>query len=482
MKSNLKNTKILVVDDEPVIREMLCAIFREDGYDVMSAEFGKEAIALAKKNDFDAAIIDIKLPDVDGMQVLSNLRKFNPEICVILITAYPSTDSAIKAIEADAYEYIIKPFDIGHVKLVMKRGIRSKKLVSENKKLLLNLEKEKQKLEIILNIGQVLNGILDLEKLSNVIVRQIADVFNADVCSLMFVDKQRDFLTVKAATGLSHAVIKTAKVKIGDSISGWVAEQGEAVLVQNIENDLLFGRNNLPKYKTKSLLCTPLKINNNVLGVINVTDKSRAGKKNFFTNDDLNLLTVTCNYAAIAIENARLYSKVSNLAVTDGLTNLYNQRYLRLRLGLEVMRVRRYHNSLSLVMFDLDYFKRFNDNYGHQAGDKVLFAVAEAIKQNIRNVDIACRYGGEEFVVILPETKLKDAVFVADKIRNTVYSLDFSGGENCVKSKISISGGCAEFRLDMTEDELIMYADKALYKAKHKGKNRICVYSNAIGL
>jgi len=140
------------------------------------------------------------------------------------------------------------------------------------------------------------------------------------------------------------------------------------------------------------------------------------------------------------------------------------------------MRVQRYPHPLSLIMFDIDSFKEFNDTYGHPMGDLVLSHISKIIKQNVRKVDIACRYGGEEFSIILPETKLKEALLVADKIRKSVEALKFETGKAKTK-KMTLSGGVAQFRAGMSKEELVQQADNALYEAKSGGKNKICVHS-----
>lgn len=476
MPKNMEKSKILLVDDEPVIRETLCSILKDDGYLVSTADTGSKAIALAEQGDFDVAIIDLKLPDAEGTYVLHNIKKTNPTICSIIITAYPTTESAIRAIQEEAYEYITKPFDIGHVKLVIKRGLEERKLEFENKRLLNNLKKEKAKLETMLQIGHAMSSILNLDELAAFIVNKITLVLKAKVCSLMLIDED-ETLVIKAAVGLDEAIIKNTRIKLGQSISGWVAQQGEPVLIANIEDNLQFGRANLPKYETKSLLCIPLKVKENILGVINVADKITLSQENAFTDEDMHFLAVICNYAAISVENALLYGEVKNLAITDGLTGLFNHRYFQTNINSEVTRVQRYLRPLSLIMFDIDYFKMFNDTYGHPMGDLVLTEIAKVVKKNVRKVDIACRYGGEEFAVILPETKIKEAILVAEKIRTSVEKLRFDTGRGIKKEKVTISGGVAQFKSGMSKEDFIRGADDSLYKAKNDGKNKIHIYS-----
>ncbi|MBI4845953.1 MAG: diguanylate cyclase [Candidatus Omnitrophica bacterium] len=481
MQDKTPIAKILLVDDETVIRETLCLILKEEGYSVSTAKTGSEAIALAKEAVFDIAVIDLKLPDVDGTFVLHNIKEANPLICAILITAYPTTESAIRAIQEEAYEYITKPFDVNHVKLVIKRGLEEKKLEKENQLLLGRLRSEKEKLETILQLGHVMSSILNLDELTKFIVEKITEVLKAKVCSLMLLEESEEdadeVLKIKAAVGLDEVIMKTTNIKVGQSISGWVVQSGEPLLVTDIENDLKFGRTNLPKYESKSLLCIPLRVKEKVLGVINVADKGIPGEENIFTDEDMRFLGVISNYAAIAIENAQLYGEVKNLAITDGLTGLFNHRYFQTNLNSEVSRVQRYPRPLSLIMFDIDSFKEFNDTYGHPMGDTVLSQISKVIKNNVRKVDIACRYGGEEFAIILPETKIKEALLVADKIRKSVETLKFSVGRGA-KKKMTVSGGVAQFLPGMSKEDLVRFSDEALYKAKSGGKNKICLHAS----
>jgi diguanylate cyclase (GGDEF)-like protein len=160
--------------------------------------------------------------------------------------------------------------------------------------------------------------------------------------------------------------------------------------------------------------------------------------------------------------------KLKEMAIKDGLTQLYNHKHSYYKLEEEITRANRYGNKLSVIMFDIDHFKAINDTYGHQTGDKTLVAVSQAIKNNLRDIDHAGRYGGEEFMVTLPQTGLENAYITAERIRRAIESTRFQEG----KIKITISGGVVEFQ---EESALILIgkADELLYKAKQKGRNRI---------
>lgn len=172
------------------------------------------------------------------------------------------------------------------------------------------------------------------------------------------------------------------------------------------------------------------------------------------------------------LEDAKL--QMERLAVTDGLTGLYNHRHFKEQLRQEIDRAKRHQHNLSLLMMDIDYFKFYNDNHGHPAGDDVLRNIAELILKNLRQIDVAARYGGEEFAVILPETNNKSAIIVAEKIRSIVEETKFPKEENQPNGSLTLSIGIATFPGDSSGGiELVDTADRRLYKAKQKGRNTL---------
>ncbi|HDZ11665.1 MAG TPA: diguanylate cyclase, partial [Bacteroidetes bacterium] len=170
--------------------------------------------------------------------------------------------------------------------------------------------------------------------------------------------------------------------------------------------------------------------------------------------------------------------RFQQLAITDGLTELFNYRYFRSQLEHEVARAKRYNLDLSLVMVDIDFFKNYNDTNGHPAGDIVLKKIARAVQENIRKIDIPCRYGGEEFILILPDTGKQAAVVVAEKMRKLVEQMPFKNQEAQPNKRLTISMGVATFSEDgETAEELIQQVDKNLYAAKQSGRNRVVANS-----
>jgi diguanylate cyclase (GGDEF)-like protein len=197
------------------------------------------------------------------------------------------------------------------------------------------------------------------------------------------------------------------------------------------------------------------------------------GKGDRFSDQDEALLTTIGNQVGVAVENARLYEKTLELAQVDGLTGLANRRHLMERLTQEMARAQRYQTSLSVIILDLDKFKSFNDTYGHLKGDELLKAFGTMVNHMVRVGDIVGRYGGEEFCVVLPNTSIKGAMVIAERIRKAMEDLKISVGDDQPPAGRTISIGAAEYANEESVEKLLTIADAALYRAKENGRNRV---------
>ena len=237
---------------------------------------------------------------------------------------------------------------------------------------------------------------------------------------------------------------------------------------------------NMDEWGELSNMSLPLVYRNTVIGLIDVGE-SREMRR--WSEDDKRLLQAIADQAAIAIVNARAYTRLAEQAVTDGLTGLFNHRHFKEHLRQEVATARRYGQELSLVMIDVDDFKAFNDRFGHPQGDRMLLELAAILRHGTRNeVDILARYGGDEFIVILPQTKANGpaptaARNVAERIAAAVRENRFEGAKGRRDVAMTVSTGVAGLGLGgYTHEELLSSADKALYLAKHQGKDRVSVF------
>ncbi|MCK5178831.1 MAG: GGDEF domain-containing protein, partial [Candidatus Omnitrophica bacterium] len=279
------------------------------------------------------------------------------------------------------------------------------------------------------------------------------------------------------ARGLSDEVVKEARVKSGEMIAGTVVQDGQPLLVRNIEYDRKFQRANRPTYLGRSFMIVPITLGERVVGVINVSDKipkkgkgreAAANDERAFGDVDLRILSAIAREVSVAFENVRLYKELSSLAVTDPLTHIYNYRQFSKSLDYEIKRCRRNNVPLCVIMIDIDDFKPYNDAFGQPEGDALLKGLGQIFRDQLREVDIVCRYAGDEFAVILPDTDIEGAERAAQKVQNAVGRFSF-------RKKVTLSIGAAGYVDGITQYRLIQNADKALYQAKRDGKNRICI-------
>ena len=313
---NQARLRVLIVDDETSLRDLLEEVLTDDGYEVTTAEDGEQGLRLFHEQPYPLVITDIRMPGIDGIELLQRIKADNEDAQVIIITSHASLDSAVTALRAGAYDYLIKPFeDLDLISAVVGRAFEKVRLVVENRGLLEKLRIKNQQLEA-----------------ANAVLRE--------------------------------------------------------------------------------------------------------------------------------------------KAIRDGLTNLYNHRYFQESLALEVSRSHRYGREFSIVFFDVDYFKYFNDTHGHPKGDTVLESIGWILRKRLRSTDLACRYGGEEFVLLLTETDKQGAAVLAEDLRREIEQHPFAGEEAQPEGKLTVSIGVAAYPTDGEDaSTLLKNADQALYSSKQKGRN-----------
>lgn len=350
-------------------------------------------------------------------------------------------------------------------------SIITSKLYEKSEAGVVELNKTVKNLSILYNIGRAMIHIGDLKNLLKFILQQAIETTEAQKGSLMLFDQNTRRLVVHVVKGLpdqkAEEAINSGEMScrtfaVGEGIAGKVFETKEPIIVNAPEKDERYLENQ--ESNVESILCIPLVVSDEAIGVINITNKS--SDKGFFTVEDLDLLNALGNQAAVAINNTSLYE----MAITDELTKLFIRRYFNLKLESEFRRAKRYSHQLTLAMCDLDHFKSVNDTFGHQMGDRVLQAIANILKVHARESDIPARFGGEEFVVILPETNGEGGMIFGERIRNAVAGAKIEG----FPSQVTISIGLATYPDDADSIQtLIGAADSALYEAKQKGRNLV---------
>jgi len=297
--------------------------------------------------------------------------------------------------------------------------------VSEKKQLEKQVALEKKKLEEILSFDEKVGSIRKLDKLYDFIVERTSHILDAQRCSLMLYDKHSQELCMKASKGLDHEIIGKIRPTIDDGVAGLAIKEGTPILVKDITKDEMFQKKEGSDYLSHSFVCMPIKLDHTPIGVLNVTDKKVNGKNAVFTKIDLKILRSLVREIAVAMENVKLYKELKFLTITDPLTHIYNYRQFSKSLDREIRRIKRYPAPIALIMMDIDNFKDYNDSFGHNNGDVLLKKIGHIFQCNLRDTDIACRYAGDEFIAILPQTDIEGAKKAAKKIKNAIENTTF---------------------------------------------------------
>jgi diguanylate cyclase (GGDEF)-like protein len=304
---------------------------------------------------------------------------------------------------------------------------------------------QQQELEIFHDVAKALTSSLDLDSILQTIMEKVAAYFKPDTWSLLMVEEEKQELYFAIAVGDAAEVLKPVRLKVGEGIAGWVAKNGESLLIPDVYTDPRFAKriDEMTKWHTRSLICIPLWSKKRVLGVIQLVNVDMKG----FGDSELLLLQAMADYAAIAIENARAVERIQELTITDDCTGLYNARYLYRQLDSEVSRSARFGYQFSVLFLDLDHFKRVNDTHGHLVGSRLLGEVGVTIRSNLRMIDLAFRYGGDEFVVLLPQTGKDAATVVARRLLEAFRTCEFVKAEG-LNLNVRVSLGVATYPED----------------------------------
>jgi diguanylate cyclase (GGDEF)-like protein len=324
----------------------------------------------------------------------------------------------------------------------------------------------------LFEIGKLIGSDLDPGQLLSRISELVCTLIECDACSVMLLDAGRQRLMARAAYGLRTERVHKLSFKVGEGVAGWVAERGEPAVIDDVRTDPRFVVLDEAKTPIISMLCVPLVSRGERVGVITAT----SGKPAAFRTHDLDLLRFVAATIALDIENVRLH----RVAVTDPLTGAYNREFLATRLPQEIAAAHDREAPLSIAMIDCDHFKAINDRHGHDAGDEVLAEVARRLRNAIRGGDLLVRYGGEEFLTVLPRADAGKAWEVGERMRLRVSEepIEIAAAREPIGVHVSI--GIAQLReggkdgaASETPAELIRRADLALYAAKARGRDRV---------
>ena len=359
--------------------------------------------------------------------------------------------------QSDQLDY----FDAGTIDLLTLFSTQAS-LALENARLYSLERRRSEQLEAINAVARQTTAVLVLDELLTVVCRLLLEWFRIDHVAVHLLEG--DILRVRAYEGrLTPNVAMGAEITLGKGLASRALTANTSIVENDVTNVIGYIAGFL---ETRSEICVPLIFFGQKLGVLAVDSAS----KDAFDMDDVPPLESVADICAAAIQNANYFERMKQLAYVDGLTGIHNRRYFEMRIGEELERASRFQGRMSVIMVDIDHFKRLNDEFGHLLGDEVLRGVSNILKQQLRKHDLVCRYGGEEFAIVVPETTGENALTVAEKLRRQVETYDFPG----VPRPVTISCGVADYPMHgTTRDEVVAAADSALYMAKQAGRNRV---------
>ena len=341
----------------------------------------------------------------------------------------------------------------------------------------LHCNREICRLELITPLARKLNS-LDMDSIAEICVDEILRLINAKLASLYILDETSDILHLQKN---NHPFQINNIVSLNQNPpSPMIAavRSKELILIGDVDTleeppkgkiQRSFAKN----YTTKSCIIAPLICHGRVVGVLNVTDKTDG---TMFNNSEVAVMELFRQLIGASIGNVKLFEKSQRLAQTDGLTGMFNHRTFYESLESELRRSQRYGGQVAIIMADIDNLKPINDNYGHRAGDMAIRQISRRLQACIRQIDIAARYGGDEFAIILPNTSLEDATMVAERMVKMVSETPITFDHQ--KIDISISVGVGQYEEGSCHGDVARAADEALYAAKQAGKNTVKVFKS----
>lgn len=326
------------------------------------------------------------------------------------------------------------------------------------------------------NVARALTSSLERDAILRAIMQQMERFFQPETWSLLLLDEKQQDLYYVVAVGHAAEELRDFRVPVGQGLAGWVAKHGETLIVPDLGHDSRFSAANDPSSaKAHTAICIPLRSRLRTLGVIQLFNV----RLESLTDYTISFLHVLCDYAAIAIENARAMERIQELTITDDCTGLFNVRHLYASLEHEIERSRRFESVFSLIFIDLDRFKCVNDRHGHLIGSRLLAEVGQLIRSQVRSVDTVFRYGGDEFVVLLPETEKEEAASTALRLWRAMRESEFLAPE--FLEKISASFGVASYPEDGSSiHAMVGAADATMYMAKNSQRDSVAVAGRGV--
>ncbi len=484
----MKAERLIIVDDDLDHLKKMFSYLTHEGFDVATEPNSKKAIKRLLKEDFDLVFIKQNMTVHDGLSILQQLQKAGSKSSFIIMADSLDIRQAIDIMQEGAYSILMIPYKMEQLKEMVIKGLKNKRTFLEILQLSDNLVKvnsslqdkkkhleDEQKLlkskveelNLLNKLSFLMSSSLNPEIIIDSLAQNFKDTVNFDIFSVMILDDKEIFLKVHSSDPLEKVLSDEININVHKSFAKYM---GKIKCLNKLPEKTAGEAKKVVSVDKGSELDFHLRIAGKKLGVLKIIRFS--GEP--FSEDQKSLLSLVSNQLALFLNNALEHKKYLNLASHDCLTNTLNRRTFNDIFEREFYRAVRYKTSLSIIMFDLDHFKKINDSWGHHAGDIVLKEVAGIVHNCLRESDVFARYGGEEFVAILPQTDIEKAGIFAERIRMAIENSSINVEEGQVKVTSSMGIACYPFSSIEDKNDLVKMADNALYQAKKSGRN--CVY------
>jgi two-component system cell cycle response regulator len=479
---------ILLADDNKLVVKITSAILEDADYKVSVAWDGLQAVNKAYTEEPDLIVLDVEMPKINGYQVCRLLKddEYTRDIPVIMLTGRDQQSDMFWGLKTGAAAYVTKGFKPDQlIKVVEDQIERSRKARGDQQRrpIPARLLEEEGVFSRVIDLldsklfeSTILNELGSLASVSDdyretvKVVLEIVSRVVGNLMGMVLMFDENDMVAQVSRTS-DYSILEELKRKTIEFAEGYglSAERSGPVEFTVLGEEHLKSAPDRGEAKPFSYVHVPLTAQKKVIGVLVLSQYQSPA----FARDAQLILDLIQNQVTIVIDNARLYEATRKLAITDGLTRVYNHRFFQELFEKEFTRSDRYNTIFSLIMLDIDHFKNINDTYGHLCGDEILRGLAELITGCLRSMDVVARYGGEEFAMLLPETGAAEALQTAERIRRTVESTTFMG--NGQGLKVTVSMGVATYPCPDVNDraDVIAKADAALYEAKDAGRNRV---------
>ncbi len=471
--------KIFIVDNEIEICHLFKDFFDFIGYDSFFETDGEKALAGLENYEYDVLFVDLKLETLSGIEILKKSKVVHPLSEVIVVTGFGSEETVLMTIAYGAISYIQKPISFSEIRIQAEEALAKRRFNIQTRALRDKLTSSDdcliRHLNNIINLDKLsgfLNLTIDFDLIADTILHGTAEIFSAKFYTFFFYDKVNKELVVYS----DDAVSKGDLEKLKDVVVATFEKQSSATVEENFH--VRVSRNVALKDSTDDSsevddldsVFVPILVEDSIAGILGLF-----GEKGSLPGDVGDVLHLVASRAACVLGNAAIHRDTKMLALTDGLTGLLNHRAFHDRLDQEYERFRRYGSHLSLIVADLDDLKKFNDTYGHPVGDEVLRIIGAMLREASRETDVLARYGGDEFVILLPQTNAQNAYNMGERIRKKINDYSFSINGEDVRSSVTMGVATVPDESITSSHDFLESADRALYEAKRQGKNRLAV-------